>query len=141
MSVVSLLVENAFNFPYGGGPSALQVARDKGYTVAETLAEMDALQSLPALGLFAGGALAFAIDRPSTQPSLQQMTAKALELLTKADTQNKGVMLFVEGSLIDISSHGNDAATMVPVLPVAGAATGGCQHLIISHSGAGGCGV
>lgn len=57
--------------------------------------------------------MSFAIDRPPSEPSLLQMTQKALELLSQADLEKKGFVLFVEGSLIDIAGHGNDAGSQV----------------------------
>ena len=43
------------------------------------------------------------------EPSLPEMTAKAIELLTKSKS-SKGFYLQVEGALIDKRSHANDAA-------------------------------
>ena len=58
--------------------------------------------------------MAFDIERSGTnQPSLVQMSQKALELLSQADTEGKGYVIFIEGSLIDIAGHGNDAGSQV----------------------------
>ncbi len=57
--------------------------------------------------------MSFEIDRnPSSEPSLREMSEKALKLLleeTKAST-DKGFFLMIEGSRIDMAAHNNDAA-------------------------------
>ncbi|KAJ1913447.1 vacuolar alkaline phosphatase [Tieghemiomyces parasiticus] len=70
---------------------------------------------LPLLGLFASDNMAYEIDRPdSGQPSLSQMTAKALDILQAAShDQPEGFFLMVEGSRIDMAAHCNDPATQV----------------------------
>ncbi len=67
---------------------------------------------LPLMGLFRPGHMSFEIDRdPSVEPSLREMTAKALEYLTKAtETSDNGFFLLVEGSRIDMAAHNNDPA-------------------------------
>ncbi len=46
-------------------------------------------------GMFAPGSLSYDIDRdPSKEPSLAEMTTKALDVLSKS---NKGFLLMVEG--------------------------------------------
>lgn len=57
-------------------------------------------------GMFADKAMAYDIDRdPVKEPSLAEMTDKALEVLSKND---KGFVLMVEGSEIDWAAHAND---------------------------------
>ena len=55
----------------------------------------------------------FEIDRihenPITQPSLSDMTEKALKLLSeKATEEDKTFFLMIEGSRIDMAAHNND---------------------------------
>jgi alkaline phosphatase len=53
-------------------------------------------------------------DNPASpqaqEPSLVEMTSKAIELLSSGDGRRKGFFLQVEGALIDKRSHANDAA-------------------------------
>ena len=109
---------DVYSFPYGGESSALEYAKETGgYTVVRTRAELAAVTELPLLGLFAEGTLKYDIDRlprlQELEPSLKEMTTRALELLVNADTKKKGILLFVEGSMIDLAGHANDAATQV----------------------------
>ena len=58
--------------------------------------------------MFAEDDLAYDFDRPHlapTQPSLAEMTQKAIEILSR---NPKGFFLFVEASKVDWASHGND---------------------------------
>jgi alkaline phosphatase len=100
-----------YEFPYGG-KSALKSAKEQNYTIVSSAEELRAVQKTPVLGLFAENRMKFAIDRHDSdvEPSLKEMTEKAIDLLKGSD---KGFFLFVEGSLIDIAGHNNDAATQV----------------------------
>ncbi|MDD4777390.1 MAG: alkaline phosphatase [Fermentimonas sp.] len=61
--------------------------------------------------LFGERALPYNIDRnPDRIPSLAEMTAKALEVLSKNEN---GFFLMVEGSQVDWAAHANDAATII----------------------------
>lgn len=83
----------------------------KGYTLAATKAEFEALRTTPAAALLADDQLAYEIDRdPAEEPSLTEMTMKAIDLL-KGDRD--GFFLMVEASRIDHSGHENDAASHV----------------------------
>ena len=87
----------------------LQVARDRGYEVAETAGELDQAEEGRLLGLFSPGHMAYEIDRSSTrQPSLAAMTETAIDRLSGSQD---GYFLMVEGSRIDHAGHGNDAAS------------------------------
>jgi alkaline phosphatase len=64
-------------------------------------------------GMFAEGYMAYDMDRSEnaiTQPSLAEMTAKAIELLSQNDS---GFFLMVEGSKIDWAAHANDPIGLI----------------------------
>ena len=65
---------------------------------------------MPVIGLFAEQHMDYEIDRiqqnPKTQPSLAEMTTKALDLLEEAD---EPFFLLVEGARIDMAGHNHDA--------------------------------
>ena len=80
----------------------------RGVTVATDRAGFDALDSAPAAALLASSHLAYEVDRDDAeQPSLAEMTAKALDLLSAAAPE-AGFFLMVEASRIDHAAHGND---------------------------------
>jgi alkaline phosphatase len=57
--------------------------------------------------LFSGMSLPFDLDRdPAKVPSLEEMTRKALDILSKNEN---GFFLMVEGSQVDYAAHANDA--------------------------------
>jgi alkaline phosphatase len=71
------------------------------------------LERGPAWGMFDDDAMDPDIDRDElhpTQPSLAEMTSKAIELLNQDDD---GFFLMVEGSQVDWGGHSNDFAYMV----------------------------
>jgi alkaline phosphatase len=107
--------QSQYGFRYGGTTSPIDQARARGYTIVQTRAQLAAATAAPVLGLFASKNLDYAIDRPadSTQPTLPEMATEALRLLRAADTDKRGIFLFVEGSFIDLAGHSNDAATQV----------------------------
>jgi alkaline phosphatase len=86
--------------------------RARGGIVVTTPAELAAARGLPLLGLFGIGAdqIALEIDRDTLrEPSLAQMTAKALELLGPAP---RGFFLLIEGGRIDDAGHDDDPAAL-----------------------------
>ncbi|XP_053698670.1 alkaline phosphatase, tissue-nonspecific isozyme-like [Sabethes cyaneus] len=58
------------------------------------------------LGLFAANHLSYRLENVDQQPRLEEMTAKALEMLQKNE---RGYVLVVEGGLIDPAHHANQA--------------------------------
>nr|WP_203583414.1 alkaline phosphatase [Paludibacter sp. 221] len=56
--------------------------------------------------LFGGKEFPYDLDRDETLPSLEEMTRKALDVLS---LNENGFFLMVEGSLIDWAAHANDA--------------------------------
>ena len=93
-------------------PTPAAVMGGAGWTVAVDRAGYDRIDSLPAAALLAGGHLAYEIDRDETdQPSLAEMTTKALDLLAASeDGRENGFFLMIEGSRIDHAGHANDPA-------------------------------
>jgi len=89
----------------------------RGYSVAETKAEMMALKGAkPVLGLFAADALPYEIDRVNDKtllnstPSLAEMTEKAIDLMKD---HKDGFVLQVEGGKVDWAAHSNDLGGLI----------------------------
>ncbi len=90
------------------GRNLLSEAESDGYQVVQDRVDFDRLENAPVLGLFSMSHMAYEIDRnPKQQPSLAEMTAKAIDLL---DDGPEGFFLMVEASRIDHAGHSNDAA-------------------------------
>lgn len=86
---------------------------DMGYQYITARDELAALTKGPVYGMFAEGAMAYDIDRAEnapTEPSLAEMTEKALQLLSQNE---KGFFLMVEGSKVDWAAHANDPMGLV----------------------------
>lgn len=102
----------------GGGawvwpPSLLEEARRLGYSTVFTKRELDTLDFSGVkklLGLFAHSHMAFALERGSQEPSLGEMTLKALEVLQR---DPDGFFLMVEGGRIDHAGHNNDLKRLI----------------------------
>jgi alkaline phosphatase len=80
----------------------------RGYKFVDSKTSLNMLQDGKAWGLFAPSGMQADIDRAMfapTEPSLAEMTKKALQLLSK-DTD--GFFLMVEGSQVDWADHAND---------------------------------
>ncbi|TDJ71323.1 MAG: alkaline phosphatase [Planctomycetota bacterium] len=95
----------------GGRPNLRALAIEAGYRIVTDRAAFDELEETPVLAIFSSEHMAFEIDRdPLAQPSLAEMTRKALDLL---DGDEAGFFLVVEGGRIDHAGHGNDPAAHV----------------------------
>lgn len=93
------------------GRNLLDEARAAGYAVVATADELKQVQKGKILGLFNMGNMSFEIDRGKTkEPSLAEMTAKALQILSQG---RKGFFAMIEGGRIDHASHRNDAAATI----------------------------
>jgi alkaline phosphatase len=90
----------------------LDVLKDRGCQVVDDKEHLTALKQGPVWGLFSDSHLDPQMDKApdSTQPSLAEMTAKAIEILSG---HPDGFFLMVEGSQVDWGGHGNDPAYMV----------------------------
>lgn len=92
---------------------ALETALAEGYTVIMEMDELEAASSLPLLGLFTMTDMPYELDRaPTEEPSLRQMTEKAMALLASS-SGDTGFFLMVEGGRIDHACHANDAARLI----------------------------
>lgn len=95
------------------GENLVRVIKSKGYDFVTTRDELLSSQSSKIYGSFAGSALAYDLDRPQTnraQPTLVEMTSKAIEMLSK---DKDGFFLMVEGSKVDWAAHANDSIGMI----------------------------
>lgn len=101
----------------GGGAqyfARLEEHLEARYTVVRTAAGLAAAPRTGRLaGLFAPEHLAFSIARPAdtTEPTLQEMSLAALDRLDAAS--EGGFFLMIEGSRIDMASHGNQLAEAI----------------------------
>jgi alkaline phosphatase len=95
------------------GENLLQVLLDRGYTFVDNKDAMLALGKGPVWGLFDDSHMDPDIDRDDfhpCQPSIAEMTEKAIELLSN---NRRGFFLMVEGSQVDWAGHANDPVYMV----------------------------
>ncbi|KAJ2790956.1 vacuolar alkaline phosphatase [Coemansia linderi] len=98
-----------------------QFAQQKyGYTAVSTRKQFDDLKAtdkLPLLGLFTDSHMSYEIDRDAAEePSLTEMTQKALDMLHTATTAHNtsavpGFFIMIEGARIDMAAHDNDPAS------------------------------
>ncbi|MFB9214921.1 alkaline phosphatase [Vibrio sinaloensis] len=95
----------------------LTEAEQSGYNLAFNRTMLDKANGNKLLGLFAYSGMDDGIaysnkksDQARTQPSLKEMTDKALSILAK---DKDGFFLMVEGGQIDWAGHSNDAGTML----------------------------
>lgn len=110
------------------GEDLVTVIKSKGYTYVTNKDELAAVKGTKVWGAFAPDAMAYDIDRyelAPTEPSLAEMTSKAIDLLS-ADPKGKkdGFFLFVEGSKVDWAAHANDPSGFVSDLLAFDAAVG-----------------
>ena len=90
-------------------------ARLKGYQLAFTDAQMERVKSGKLLGIFGNESLADALAQRAAgektrEPTLAEMTGKALELL---EQDHAGFFLMVEAGQIDWACHNNDAGALL----------------------------
>jgi alkaline phosphatase len=84
----------------------VKILRDKGYTYVTDRSSLLAAKPGKLWGAFAETGMERDLDRdPRVEPSLAEMTQKALETL---DRNRKGFFLMVEGSQVDWGGHAND---------------------------------
>ncbi len=97
---------------YGGkrtdDENLMEVLPERGYTLVASAQELQQVKSGKVYGIFADNHLEAEIDRPEfapQQPTLKDMTRKAMELLSP---DPDGFFLLVEGSQVDWACHAND---------------------------------
>jgi len=116
-------VHNRLDVVFGGGAKFLEAKgrkdgedmfkalKEQGYEIIKTPAELELQKKPKVWGLFAPADLAYELDRnPANQPSLADMTARAIALLSK---NPNGFFLMVEGSKIDWAAHANDPVGII----------------------------
>ncbi|MDF2936720.1 MAG: alkaline phosphatase [Paenibacillaceae bacterium] len=82
-----------------------------GYDYLTTPQELKSSNASKIWGMFAPGAMAYEMDRsPEKEPSLAEMTQKAIDVLSKNDN---GFFLMVEGSKVDWAAHANDPVGII----------------------------
>lgn len=122
--IAAAMLETGLDLIVGGGasyflptlfektPPPIEVARSKGYTVVQNKEDFLNASSVPLLGLFSMTHMDYDVQRnPDEQPSLAEMTAKAIELLSS--TEGEGFFLMIEGGRIDHACHNNDAEMLI----------------------------
>ena len=104
---------NATTTPRGrpDGRDLVAELQAKGYSYANDLASLNAAPAGKLIALFdqslTQGHMSYELDRdPAKEPSLSQMTVKAIDALAK---NPKGYFLMVEGGRIDHALHGTNA--------------------------------
>ncbi|ALU43273.1 alkaline phosphatase [Pseudoalteromonas rubra] len=95
----------------------VEAKEQHGYELAFDKAQLADADTNKLLGLFANSGMADGIayrdckaDNSCTQPSLKEMTVKALDILSKDED---GFFLMIEGGQIDWAGHANDAGWML----------------------------
>jgi alkaline phosphatase len=90
------------------GENLTKVLLNRGYQYVDTREKMMNLSCGKVWGFFASGHMAPDMDRSllaPQEPSLEEMTGKAVDLLSK---DKDGFFLMVEGSQVDWADHAND---------------------------------
>lgn len=96
------------------GRNLVEEARAAGYTVALDRQALDDVSALPVIALLADDHLPYEVDRQAGEPSLADLTRKALALLSGHE---QGFFVMIEAGRIDHGAHSNDiAATLHDVL-------------------------
>lgn len=93
------------------GEDLISEIKNRGYDFVTTPTEMKNSTSNKIWGVFSRGDLSYDIDRdPNEQPSLAEMTDKAINVLNK---NQEGFFLMVEASKVDQGAHPNDPVAVV----------------------------
>jgi alkaline phosphatase len=126
--IAEQLIANKVNVLFGGGEeyflpkssseskrndqkNLIEQAKETGYIYIRTAEELRAAHHTYILGLFQLGPL----STVAPEPSLAELTAKAIEVLNREGEEYKkqGFFLMVEGSQIDWACHNNDAVRTI----------------------------
>ena len=90
------------------GENLLNALQSRGYRFVDSNETMNQVSSGKVWGLFASSSMQADVDRATfapTEPTLAEMTTKAIQLLSK---NKDGFFLMVEGSQVDWANHAND---------------------------------
>jgi len=126
-NITEQIVYNKLDVILGGGIKYLKpetrkdkedmaaILKSRGYTLVGNTADLKQFSGKKLVGVFgktdSHTALSYDLDRdPVREPSLAEMTDKAIEVLSK---QPKGFFLMVEGSKVDWAAHANDPVGIV----------------------------
>lgn len=106
-----------------------------GYTYVWNSTGFNALtpSSLPVLGLFERGHMEYEVDRPGDlggEPSIAEMTAKAIELLASGQRGSDGYFLMVEAGRIDHAHHEGNAYRALTDMEALDEAIGAAAKLV-----------
>ena len=111
-TIIRQMASNDIDVVFGGGTKYMEddvkaILEENGTRYIEKdLNAFRSLESGKAWALFADSEMSFDADRDSLkEPSLSEMTSKALQLLSR---NRKGFFLMVEGSHVDYAAHSND---------------------------------
>lgn len=115
--------------------SLINQAIQEGYTYVfdrDGLMNLEVTPDLKLLGLFMGGDMSFEITRFNIEPTITEMTERALEVVGQ---NPQGFFLMVEGSKIDRASHSNTPAEMIGDLLAFDQAVGVALDYAKTHPG------
>ncbi len=93
--------------------SVMTQALEDGYTYVydrEGLLDLKVSSDLKLIGLFMGGGMSFEVTRFPTEPTITEMTSRALEIVAQ---NPQGFFLLVEGARIDTAGHSNSVEEMM----------------------------
>lgn len=119
-AIAEQLATSGVDVLFGGGRRYFPADRrasleHAGYAIVEDasgLRGLDPGRTPRVAGLFAEGHMSFEIDRdPAREPSLREMTEKALDVLGR---EGRSYFCMIEGGRIDHACHNHDAAAMIP---------------------------
>lgn len=102
-------IDNGINVLMGGGTSKfsyalMSYAKRNGYEYVTDRNTLLGFDGEKLIGLFASNYMSYENDRPSTEPSIAEMTEKAIDLLSGNED---GFFLMVEAGNIDHAGHSN----------------------------------
>jgi alkaline phosphatase len=108
-----LLIPKELKGRRADGENLYERLKGWGYQIVENRQDLEKARSPRVFGMFAPSHMEPEIDRPSRhpdQPTLAEMTRKAIELLS---ADKDGFFLMVEGSQVDWACHANDPAYLL----------------------------
>ncbi|MHA2031731.1 MAG: alkaline phosphatase, partial [Candidatus Kariarchaeaceae archaeon] len=113
-NIASQLIDSSIDVLLGGGASNFGTSFvtdiiNNGYVYVETNFALNTISTGMIFGLFANDHMNYESSKQSTEPTLLQMTKKAIELLENPN----GFFLMVEGGRIDHAGHDNNKTNNV----------------------------